>query len=113
MAANAADSQLSALLQLGSLDDYPNCYPDINPQDIFRAHITSILHPITGVDGTIIYNALQWTASLDKGDMILAIPALRVKGKPNELGQKWLESVSPCCSAPSGLLLSLVFLFPC
>ncbi|KAK5627981.1 hypothetical protein RRF57_003696 [Xylaria bambusicola] len=92
MAANAADDQLSALLQLGSLDEYPNCYPEINPQDIYRAHITSILHKISGVDKTIIYNALQWTASLDKGDMILAIPALRVKGKPSELGEKWLES---------------------
>ncbi|KAI0908791.1 arginyl-tRNA synthetase [Ustulina deusta] len=92
MAATDPDSQLSVLLQLGSLDEYPNCYPNLNPQDIYRAHITSILHKITGVDSTIIYNALQWTLSLDKGDLVLAIPALRVKGKPNELGQKWLEN---------------------
>ncbi len=97
MAATDPDSQLSVLLQLGSLDEYPNCYPNLNPQDIYRAHITSILHKITGVDSTIIYNALQWTLSLDKGDLVLAIPALRVKGKPNELGQKWLENVCPGC----------------
>ncbi|KAI0405430.1 arginyl-tRNA synthetase [Xylaria palmicola] len=83
---------LSAQLEkLGPLDKYPNCYPDVNPQDIYRAHIASILHDITGVDNTIVYNALQWTQSLDKGDLVLAIPALRVKGKPDELGRKWLE----------------------
>ncbi|KAI0538997.1 arginyl-tRNA synthetase [Xylaria digitata] len=92
MAAVDPVDELSAQLEkLGPLDKYPNCYPDVNPQDIYRAHITSILHEITGVDHTIIYNALQWTLSLDKGDMVLAIPALRVKGKPNELGQQWLE----------------------
>lgn len=85
-------SQLSAQLEkLGPLDRYPNCYPEVNPQDIYRAHITSIFHDITGVDSTIIYNALQWTLSLDKGDLVLAIPALRVKGKPNEIGQQWLD----------------------
>lgn len=87
-------SQLSAQLEkLGPLDRYPNCYPEVNPQDIYRAHITSIFHDITGVDSTIIYNALQWTLSLDKGDLVLAIPALRVKGKPNEIGQQWLDKV--------------------
>ncbi|KAI0110423.1 arginyl-tRNA synthetase [Nemania sp. FL0031] len=92
MAATDPVNQLSAQLEkLGSLDKFPNCYPDRNPQDIYRAHITSILHEITGVDTTIVYNALQWTSSLDKGDMVLAVPALRVKGKPNELGQQWLD----------------------
>ncbi|KAI2642950.1 arginyl-tRNA synthetase [Xylaria nigripes] len=92
MAAADPVSLLSAQLEkLGSLDRFPNCYPEVNPQDLYRAHITSILHDITGVDDTIIYNALQWTLSLDKGDIVLAIPALRVKGKPAELGQQWLE----------------------
>ncbi|KAI0392202.1 arginyl-tRNA synthetase [Xylariaceae sp. FL0594] len=92
MASTDSTSQLSAQLEvLGILDKYPNCYPEINPQDIYRSHITSILHKITGVDTGIIYNALQWTLSLDKGDMVLAIPALRVKGKPAELGAQWME----------------------
>jgi arginyl-tRNA synthetase len=92
MAAADPVNELSAQLEkLGSLDKYPNCYPEVNPQDLYRAHVTSILHEITGVDTTVIYNALQWTMSLDKGDMVLAIPALRVKGKPADLGQQWLE----------------------
>lgn len=92
MAAADPVNELSAQLEkLGSLDKYPNCYPEVNPQDLYRAHVTSILHDITGVDTAVIYNALQWTMSLDKGDMVLAIPALRVKGKPADLGQQWLE----------------------
>ena len=73
---------------------------DINPVDIYRAHITSIMHDITGVDKSIIYPALQWTATLDKGDLMLAIPALRVKGKPDDLGKQWLDKVlySPTAS---------------
>lgn len=84
-------TQLLNDLSLPALDKYPNCYPEINPVDIYRSHVTSILHKITGVDTKVVYNAVQWTMSLDKGDLVVAIPALRVKGKPEELGKKWLE----------------------
>lgn len=82
------------------LDQYPNCYPGMNPVDVYRSHITTLLHGVTGVDTAIIYPAIQWTQSLDKGDMILAAPALRVKGKkPTELAEEWAEKVrsSPVC----------------
>ncbi|KAI1844508.1 hypothetical protein JX265_009997 [Neoarthrinium moseri] len=92
MAADASVDQLAALLKdLPPLDQYPNCFPAINPVDIYRSHITSILHKITGVDPKVIYPALQWTATLDKGDLVLAIPALRVKGKPDALGKEWMD----------------------
>ncbi|KAH9906427.1 arginyl-tRNA synthetase [Xylariomycetidae sp. FL2044] len=92
MATSDPVTQLSNQLeQLPPLEKYPNSYPDINPIDVYRSHITSTLHKITGVDTKIIYNALQWTTSLDKGDLVLAIPALRVKGKPDELGKQWME----------------------
>ncbi|XP_044724546.1 tRNA synthetases class I (R) domain-containing protein [Hirsutella rhossiliensis] len=92
MASEASFENLAQRFQhLPLIDRYPNCFPDINPVDVYRAHITSILHDITGVDRSIIYPALQWTATLEKGDLMLAIPALRVKGKPDELGKQWLE----------------------
>ncbi|KAL2123569.1 hypothetical protein VTJ04DRAFT_4024 [Mycothermus thermophilus] len=73
-------------------DKYPNCYPELNPFDFFRAHLTNVLADITGVDPAIIYPALSWTSSLEKGDLILAAPALRVKGtKPDELAKQWAE----------------------
>ncbi|PHH82913.1 hypothetical protein CDD82_4347 [Ophiocordyceps australis] len=92
MASDASFEKLADQFKhLPLIDKYPNCFPDINPVDIYRAHITSILHDITGVDKTIIYPALLWPATLEKGDLTLAIPALRVKGKPDELGKQWLE----------------------
>ncbi|ODA81664.1 hypothetical protein RJ55_00166 [Drechmeria coniospora] len=92
MASDASFDGLAKKFEhLPLLDRYPSCFPDINPVDIYRSHITSILHDITGVDHSIIYPALQWTATLDKGDLMLAIPALRVKGKPDALGKEWLD----------------------
>ncbi|KAJ4391663.1 arginyl-tRNA synthetase [Gnomoniopsis smithogilvyi] len=71
-------------------DKFPACYPETNPTDVYRLHLTKVLEKITGVDPKIIYPAVQWTQGLDKGDLMLAVPALRVKGKkPNELAEEW------------------------
>lgn len=99
MAADEATSNILASLQrLGIKEpavDYPTCHPEINPFDVYRAHLTDLLHDVTGVDASIIYPVLQWTQSLDKGDLVLPIPALRLKGKkPNELGEEWVAKVS-------------------
>lgn len=105
MAANdrSFDNLVKQFQHLPLIDRYPNCFPDINPTDVYRSHITSILHDITGVDPKIIYPALQWTATLDKGDLMLAIPALRVKGKPDDLGKQWLDKVGlPRCESMLG-----------
>ncbi|ORY59182.1 arginyl-tRNA synthetase [Pseudomassariella vexata] len=92
MASDASfDNLVKKFADLPLLDRYPNCFPDINPVDIYRSHITSILQGITGVDPKIVYSSIQWTQNSDKGDLVLAIPALRVKGKPEELGKQWLE----------------------
>ncbi len=49
---------------------------------------------LTGVDAAIIYPVLAWTLTLEKGDMVLPVPALRVKGKkPAELAEEWAEKV--------------------
>lgn len=77
-------------------DKYPNCYPEINPFDFYRAHLADVLAGITGVDPKIIYPSLSWTASLDKGDFVLPAPALRIKGKkPDELAKEWADKVRP------------------
>ena len=82
-----------------SIKSYPNSYPDVNPVDLYRSHITDELHKITGVDPKIIYPALQWTATLDKGDIALAVPALRIKGKkPGEVALECADKV--CLSSP-------------
>ncbi|KAL2880336.1 arginyl-tRNA synthetase [Colletotrichum sp. CLE4] len=90
-------------LSVSKLESYPGCYPEVNPIDVYRSHITSLLQPVTGVESTIIYNALQWTQSLDKGDLVLAVPALRIKGKkPADLTAEWLDKIpeSPLIEKP-------------
>ncbi|KAK3940227.1 arginine--tRNA ligase [Diplogelasinospora grovesii] len=98
MGAHALDALAQKVegLSLESIaDKYPNCYPENNPFDLYRAHLANVLGEITGVDTKIIYPSLSWTLSLDKGDLTLAAPALRVKGKkPDELAKEWAEKVS-------------------
>jgi hypothetical protein len=97
----AADSEPHALVYrldtLGikeSLHKYPNCHPEVNPVDVYRAHLTSILTELTGVAAATVYSALAWTQTLDKGDLVLPVPALRVKDKkPTELAEEWAEKV--------------------
>lgn len=80
---------------------YPKSYPTLNPVDIYREHIAEQLASITGVGAPEIFTKLQWTQTQDKGDLMLPVPALRIKGKkPNELATDWAEKVGtmpiPC-----------------
>ena len=87
--------KLESLNLKNDLPKYPNCFPAYNPVDIYRAHLTEILAEITGVDATIVYPALQWTLTLEKGDLVLPIPALRIKGKkPDDLAKDWIAKAS-------------------
>ena len=66
----------------------------VNPVNIYREHIAENLAAITGVLASEISSSLQWTLTQDKGDLTLAVPALRIKGKkPSELATEWSEKV--------------------
>jgi arginyl-tRNA synthetase len=76
---------------------FPNSYPDLNPVDVYREHISTLLAPIVGLDPEAVYPKLQWTQTLDKGDLMLPVPALQIKGKKPqqvaaEIGEKFPES---------------------
>lgn len=72
----------------------PNTFPELNPVDIYRSHITELLASVSGIDEKIIYPAVQWTQTLDKGDLVIAVPALRQKGKkPDEFAKELAEKV--------------------
>ena len=91
---------------------FPNSYPALNPVDIYRAHLVECLAPITGADPTVIYNALAWTQTLEKGDLILPAPALRIKGKkPDEIANSIVEQVklSLLSMNPDGKLMLYSF----
>ncbi|KAL7820487.1 arginyl-tRNA synthetase [Trichoderma aethiopicum] len=96
MAQTAGIDQLTKLVNGLTLDavtqKYPQAHPEINPLDLYRAHLSNVLAGISGVDSQIVYPAINWTTGLDKGDFVLAVPALRIKGqKPDALATKWAE----------------------
>ncbi|KAL4861520.1 hypothetical protein BDV12DRAFT_203931 [Aspergillus spectabilis] len=65
---------------------FPNSFPSLNPVDIYRGHIAEKLGEAAGIDAEKIFSRLQWTNSLDKGDLVLPVPSLQIKGKkPQEL----------------------------
>jgi len=67
--------------------------PVINPIDVFRSYIAEELSKITGVERDRVYESIEWTQDFKKGDLILAVPRLRIKGNPTELGKEWVEKV--------------------
>ncbi|KAK2804337.1 hypothetical protein FQN50_006628 [Emmonsiellopsis sp. PD_5] len=73
---------------------YPNCYPEVNPVDRYRAHIAELVGEALGIDPQTVYPRIQWTNSLDKGDLVLPVPALQIKGKkPQEVIAQILEKL--------------------
>jgi arginyl-tRNA synthetase len=76
-------------------DSFPGCYPLYNPLDAYRVHLSNVLAKVSGVDAKKIYPSLHRTQTLDRGDLMLAVPALGVKGKkPQELAAEWAAAVS-------------------
>lgn len=76
---------------------FPNFYPSLNPVDSYRGHISDIIGPIVGLEPSAIYSKLQWTQTQDKGDLMLPVPALQIKGKKPqqlaaEISEKFPES---------------------
>ncbi|KAF2004111.1 putative Arginyl-tRNA synthetase, cytoplasmic [Amniculicola lignicola CBS 123094] len=72
--------------------DFPECFPSLNPFDVYRIDIAQALSELSGVQPNTIYSLLQRTATLDKGDLLLPVPALRIKGeKPNVLASRWAD----------------------
>ena len=66
--------------------------PDTNIVDFMRNYIAQELHGVSNVDTSLIFSALEWTNGLDKGDLLLPVPRLRVQGaNPRELATNWAE----------------------
>ena len=76
--------QLAAELKdlgISGVPRQPNTYPELNPMDIYRSHITENLSPLTGVDSKIVYSALQWTQTLALGRSGISSASTQVKRK--------------------------------
>lgn len=69
----------------------PNSYPESNTVDLCRNYITEQLSILAGVDKSIIYPALEWCQVLEKGDLLLPLPRLRLKGNLDEMAKDLAE----------------------
>jgi arginyl-tRNA synthetase len=93
--APSIDDLASALSKFGisKVPQIPNTFPTLNQIDVYRSHIAELLSPIVNVDTKVCYNAIQWTTTLENGDLVLPSPALRLKGrKPDELAAFIVEN---------------------
>lgn len=52
---------------------FPNSFPSLNPVDVYREHIAENIGAIAGVEPEKVYPRLQWTNTLDKGDLVLPV----------------------------------------
>lgn len=75
MAADSAPTvaQLSIHSTTSEVSKYPNCYPAVNPVDTYRVHVAELVGAALGIDSLSVYPKIQWTNSLDKGDLVLAV----------------------------------------
>ena len=90
---NAASSNSAGPVVRNIMPNVQASLEAMNPVDLYRDHISEALEPITGVPATEIKSKLQWTQTQDKGDLMLPVPALRIKGKPIEQANEWTEKV--------------------
>lgn len=111
------DHITSQLQQLGisKAPTFPGVelYPELNPVDVYRAVIIEQLQKITGAEPAVINIAVQWTQDLKHGDLMLPVPALRLKGKkPDELAKEISEKFdSPLIEKPSAEKTFVRFFF--
>lgn len=92
----SVDDVQAMLGELGITDPLPvfaAANPTTNPIDIFRSYVAEEMTKITGVNRELVYPALEWTQDMRKGDLIMAVPRLRVKGDPKALAIQWAEKV--------------------
>lgn len=76
----AADTITGSMAKLGLQETAPvaGAYPKHNVVDVMRCYITNELHKLSGISEDIIYPALDTPSTLDKGDLLVPLPRLRL-----------------------------------
>lgn len=83
-------SQQLSKLGLSSPPSVENSYPEHNTLDLLKNYITDELHKLSAVDKAIIFESLDVPSTLDKGDLLIPIPRLRLKGiNPKDKATEW------------------------
>lgn len=78
-----------AKLGIQDFEQFPGSNPLLNPVDIFRSYIARELSVISGVSSSLIFPALEFTSTADRGDLVIPVPRLRVKGNADDLAKEW------------------------
>lgn len=87
---SASDSLAARLLALTLESPSLASLPKYNVIDLLRNYISQELHTVSGVDPKIIYDALDTPSLLSKGDLIIPVPRLRLKGvDPKQKAVEW------------------------
>lgn len=70
-------------------------YPDHNVLDVMRNYIAEELSRVSQVEPSIVFEALDIPTTMDKGDLLVPIPRLRLKGvNPKEKALEWSQSLN-------------------
>ena len=89
------------------LPTFPSSDPINNPNDVYRSYIAAELEQLIGCDRVLLYDSLQRTSTSSKGDLVLVVPRLRLKGvKPNELAAELSSKVDELPTVYSGFPFS-------
>ncbi|CCE78307.1 Piso0_000927 [Millerozyma farinosa CBS 7064] len=98
---NMSGTQVSPLaeqlskLGLNTEAAVPQSFPNHNLSDALRNYITDELHKLSNVDKSIIFDSLDNTSTMDKGDLIIPIPRLRLKGvNPKDKAAEWASLIN-------------------
>ncbi|CAG7946114.1 unnamed protein product [Penicillium nalgiovense] len=84
-----ASVEALSLQSTAQKSQFANCFPTLNPVDIYRQHIAEGLAKISDIDAQKIYPRIAWTSTLDKGDLSLPVASLQIKQKnPVELAKE-------------------------
>src|SRR4051794_12872862 len=73
---------------------FPSADPVKNLNDAYRSYIVGALEQLVKCDRVLLYESLQRTSTASKGDLLLLLPRLRLKGvNPNELAVELASKV--------------------
>lgn len=76
----AVDTISTSMAKLGLQEPsaVAGAYPKYNVVDVMRCYITEELHKLSGIAPEIIFPALDTPSTLDKGDLLVPLPRLRL-----------------------------------
>ena len=90
-----ASVEALSLQSTAQKSQFANCFPTLNPMDIYRQHIAEELAKAADIDAQKIYPRIAWTSTLDKGDLSLPVCGRRHNSHVPYDHEPWTNDA--CC----------------